>query len=112
MDMNMHAVTGSSEPAVVLYQLDITDPTNPQFYVGGKLTVCARLTVAFFFSAFMFLCILLVCGLMRGGGAAEDAEDEAQRSKMRVSASRLALAGAGGGAAPAALATEEEGVFT
>ena len=43
---------------------------------------------------------------------AEDAEDEAQRSKMRVSASRLALAGAAGGAAPAALATEEEGVFT
>ena len=80
--------------------------------LDDALTVCARLTVAFFFSAFMFLCILLVCGLMRGGGAAEDAEDEAQRSKMRVSASRLALAGAGGGAAPAALATEEEGVFT
>ena len=58
-----------------------------QVYVNGKLTMCARLTVAFFFSAFMFLCILLICGVM--GGAREDAGAEAQRSKIRVARQTL-----------------------
>ena len=70
-----------------------TDRTNPQLYVDGKLTMCARLTVAFFFSAFMFLAILLICALMESppveAGADHDA-DEAQRSKMRLSRRMLA----------------------
>ena len=70
-----------------------TDPTNPYVYVDGKLTVCARLTVAFFFSAFMFLCILLICGVMGSlPEAADHASAEAQRSKIRVARQTL-LAG-------------------
>ena len=29
MDMNLHSVRGSSQPAVVLYQFDLSDPLNP-----------------------------------------------------------------------------------
>ena len=39
-----------------LEQVWFTDPNDPNYFVNGKLTLTARLSAAFIFSFFMFVC--------------------------------------------------------
>jgi len=63
-----------------LEKLWYTDSDDPAYFVNGRLTVAARLSVAFGLCGFMYLCIMVIRGAL--SQLPEDTVEKHEREKM------------------------------